>query len=100
MSPPATRAATKGPVAMPAPGSHKSPRLTGEVSELKDFLEDFGDLADAQELTDEERVKWVLKYTDGTARKYWRTLEGYAKKSWAEMKKEIIAAYPGAEKGH
>ncbi|KAJ3806181.1 hypothetical protein F5876DRAFT_80961 [Lentinula aff. lateritia] len=96
-----TRATTKGPAAMPAPGSSKAPtKFTGEAQDLKDFIEEFENCADAQELTSEEKVKMVAKYVDRETKRYWKTLDAYAKKDWGALKKELLKAYPGAEKGH
>ncbi|KAJ3737839.1 hypothetical protein DFJ43DRAFT_978461, partial [Lentinula guzmanii] len=86
---------------MPAPGSSKAPtKFTGEAQDLKDFIEEFEDCANVQELTDEEKVKMVIKYTDRETMRYWKTLDAYARKNWGALKKDLLEAYPGAEKGH
>ncbi|KAJ3884972.1 hypothetical protein GG344DRAFT_59937 [Lentinula edodes] len=86
---------------MPAPGSTRAPdKFKGNSSQLRDFLEEFEGHAVAQELTDDEKVRSILKYVDGMTRSYWKTLDGYEERDWVKMKTELFDAYPGAKKGH
>ncbi|KAJ4484317.1 hypothetical protein C8J55DRAFT_411932, partial [Lentinula edodes] len=86
---------------MPAPGSTRAPdKFKGNSSQLRDFLEEFEGHAVTQELTDDEKVRSILKYVDGMTKSYWKTLDGYEERDWAKMKTELFDAYPGAKKGH
>ncbi|KAJ3899175.1 hypothetical protein F5879DRAFT_994024 [Lentinula edodes] len=101
MSTTPTRAAMKGPLYMPAPGSTRAlTKFKGKNAELREFLEEFDGHAKAQELTDKERVHAVLKYVDRQTKHYWKTLDGYTEKDWNKMKTELFDAYPGSKKGH
>ncbi|KAJ3816998.1 hypothetical protein F5880DRAFT_1493584, partial [Lentinula raphanica] len=101
MSQPIPRPPTKGPSFMPAPGSTRAPeKFRGDASMLKEFLEDFEADAAAQELTDEEKVRMVLKYVDSETKGFWKTMEGYESKDWEKLKKELMHAYPEAKKSH
>ncbi|KAJ3858706.1 hypothetical protein EV359DRAFT_17597, partial [Lentinula novae-zelandiae] len=86
---------------MPAPGLTRAPdKFKGNSSQLRDFLEEFEGHAVAQELTDNEKVRSILKYVDGMTRSYWKTLDSYEERDWEKMKTELFDAYPGARKGH
>ncbi|KAJ3831822.1 hypothetical protein F5878DRAFT_549050, partial [Lentinula raphanica] len=101
MSTPLLRPATKGPAYLPAPGSTRAPeKIRGDGTQLKYFLKEFEGHANDQELTDEERVRLVLKYVDGPTREYWMTLKGYKRDDWAQLKEELYEAYPGSKQGH
>ncbi|KAJ3870995.1 hypothetical protein F5051DRAFT_488235 [Lentinula edodes] len=94
MSTPPPRAATKGPAYMPAPGPTRAPdKFKGNSSQLRDFLEEFEGHAAAQELTDDEKVRSILKYVDGMTRSYWKTLDSYEEQDWEKMKTELFDAY-------
>ena len=81
-------------------GSKRSPSWDGDAKELNEFFEDFEELAKGANLTDAEKVKWVLKYVDGKKHvKFWKTREGYSTGQWTEFKKTVIAQYPGAKDG-
>jgi len=48
---------------------------------------------------EEEKAKVVVRYTDKQIRRFWKSLDGYDGRDYAELKKSIIAQYPGAERG-
>ncbi|KAG2744841.1 hypothetical protein P692DRAFT_20674088, partial [Suillus brevipes Sb2] len=84
---------------MPGPSSNKAPSFNGETSELLEFFDYFEDLADACSLTDDDKCKFILRYVDTTSKRFWVSLPGYASKDFPLFKKNILAQYPGAEKG-
>ncbi|KAJ3775274.1 hypothetical protein FB446DRAFT_638287 [Lentinula raphanica] len=64
---------------------------------LKNFEAD----AAAQELTNREKVRMVLKYIDSQTKSFWKTLEGYYEnRDWEMIKKELLHAYLGLKKSH
>lgn len=84
---------------MPRPSSNKAPTFSGETSELLEFFEYFEDLADACSLTDTDKCKLLVQYVDLSTKYFWVTLKGYDKKDFNELKMNILAQCPGAEKG-
>jgi len=89
----------KGVSGMPSPTSGKAPSFTGVKTELLDFLELFEDLASSNGLTDEEKCKNIVRYVDQRTKRFWVLLPGYANRDFTDFKKNILAKYPGAEKG-
>ncbi|THU86905.1 hypothetical protein K435DRAFT_618291, partial [Dendrothele bispora CBS 962.96] len=85
---------------MPTPGSLKAPSFSGDTADLKEFFEDFEELVKGCELSEEEKVRGVVKYAEKEVRKFWKTLKGYEEKKWIELKQQIMDAYPGSGKGH
>jgi len=92
-------ATNKGMTAMPGPGSNKAPSFNGETSELLDFFDIFEDLADSCALTDEQKCKIIVRYTDLLTKRFWVTITGYESKDYALFKKNILAKYPRANRG-
>ncbi|KAJ8580871.1 hypothetical protein M405DRAFT_713774, partial [Rhizopogon salebrosus TDB-379] len=84
---------------MPLPGVSKVPSFDGEASELTEFLMLFEDLARSHGLPDDERCKYLVRYVDSQTKRVWVMLPGYATGDYDRLKKNIIAEYPGAEKG-
>ena len=50
-------------------------------------------------LTDEEKVKCIIKYTDSKMKSFWKSLRGFKEKDWGALKESILNAYPGMQKG-
>ena len=50
-------------------------------------------------LTDEEKVKCIIKYTDSKMKSFWKSLGGFKEKDWGALKEWILNAYPDAKKG-
>ncbi|KAG2131466.1 hypothetical protein BD769DRAFT_1722792 [Suillus cothurnatus] len=96
---PAMSATNKGMTAMPGPGSNKAPSFNGETSELLDFFDIFEDLANSCALTDEQKCKIIVRYTDLLTKCFWVTITGYESKDYALFKKNILAKYPRANRG-
>jgi len=71
LSPSSTSMAT-GILGMPAPGSRHAPEFDSRnPEELKEFLEEFKELAERHGLTTKEKTKMVVKYIDKETR-IWR----------------------------
>ncbi|KAG2072453.1 hypothetical protein BDR04DRAFT_1127707 [Suillus decipiens] len=62
---------------MPGPGSNKAPSFNGETSELLEFFEIFEDLVLSCSLTDEQKCKIIVRYTDPLTKRFWVTLTSY-----------------------
>ncbi|KAG2069208.1 hypothetical protein BDR04DRAFT_1128926 [Suillus decipiens] len=84
---------------MPGPGSNKAPLFNGETSELIEFFELFEDLASSCTLTDEQKCKAIIWYTDTLTKRFWVTLLGYKSKDYTIFKQNILAKYPRANQG-
>jgi len=82
-----------GVLGMPAPGSRHAPEFDSwNLEELKEFLEEFEELAKRCRLTTREKAKIVVKYVDRETRRFWTRLEGYGD-DYAKLKKKITGAY-------
>jgi len=84
---------------MPVQDSRKAPRWTGVVEELLEFFTQFEEAADDCQLDSAEKSKVVVRYTEKEIGRFWKSLKGFDDKDYDELKKSIIAEYPGAEKG-
>jgi len=63
---------------MPAPGSRRALDFDSRnLEELKEFLEEFEELAEKFGLTMREKAKIVVKYVDKETKQFWKRLEGY-----------------------
>jgi len=78
---------------MPAPGSRRALDFDSQNSEdLKEFLEEFEELAEKCGLTAKEKAKIVVKYVDRETKKFWKRLEEYGD-DYEILKKKISGAY-------
>ena len=78
---------------MPAPGSKQAPEFDSRnPEELKEFLEEFEELAKRHGLTTKKKTKMVVKYVDKETKKFWKRLEGYGD-DYGKLKKKIMEAY-------
>ncbi|KAG2067856.1 hypothetical protein BDR04DRAFT_967039, partial [Suillus decipiens] len=84
---------------MPGPGSKKAPSFSGETSELIEFLEFFEDLASSCALTDKQKCRTIVRYTDVLTKRLWVTLTGYESRNYRVFKQSILAMYPRAYQG-
>jgi len=91
---------TKSITDMPYTGSkhalHFNPK---HPRELLEFISDFEDAARACNVTDEEKVKCIIKYTNSKTKSFWKSLGGFKEKDWGALKESILNTYPGAKKG-
>jgi len=84
---------TTGVLGMPAPGSKRAPEFDLQNSEkLKEFLEEFEELAERHGLTTKEKTKMVVKYVDKETKKFWKRLEGYGD-DYVILKRKIMGVY-------
>jgi len=82
-----------GVLGMPAPGSKRAPEFDSRNSEeLKEFLEEFEELAERHGLTTKEKTKMVVKYVDKKIKKFWKRLERYGD-DYGKLKRKIMGAY-------
>jgi len=82
-----------GVLGMPAPGSRYVPEFDSQnTEELKEFLEEFEELAERHGLTTKEKTKMVVKYVDKETKKFWKRLEGYGD-NYGKLKRKIMGAY-------
>jgi len=59
---------------------------------LKEFLEEFEELAERHGLTTKEKVKIVVKYMNKETKKFWKRLEGFGD-NYMILKRKIMGAY-------
>jgi len=82
-----------GVLGMPAPGSKRASEFDSRnPEELKEFLEEFEELAKRYRLTTKEKTKMIVKYVDKETKKFWKRLEGY-EDDYGKLKRKIIGAY-------
>jgi len=78
---------------MPAPGSKQAPEFDSRnPEELKEFLEEFEELAKRHGLTTKEKTKIVVKYMDKETKKFWKRLKEY-RDDYGKLKRKIMEAY-------
>jgi len=78
---------------MPALGPRRAPDFDSRnPEELKEFLEEFEELAEKFGLMMREKAKMVVKYTDKEIKQFWKRLEGYGD-DYVKLKRKIIEAY-------
>ncbi|KAG2050218.1 hypothetical protein BDR06DRAFT_974606 [Suillus hirtellus] len=87
----------KGIGAMLGPGSNKVPSFNRETSELLEFFELFEELALSCVLTDEQKCKAIVRYTNTPTKRFWVTLIGFESKDYTVFKASILAKYPRAD---
>jgi len=82
-----------GVLGMPALGSKQAPEFDSRnLEELKEFLEEFEELAERHGLTTKEKTKIIVKYVDKETKKFWKRLKGY-RDNYRKLKRKIIGAY-------
>jgi len=84
---------TTGVLGMPASESRRAPEFDSRnLEELKEFLEEFGELAERYRLMTKEKTKMVVKYVNKETKKFWKRLEGYGD-DYVMLKRKIMGAY-------
>jgi len=78
---------------MLVPGSKQALEFDSRnLERLKEFLEEFEELAERHRLTIEEKTKMVVKYMDKEMKKFWKRLERY-EDDYGKLKRKIMEAY-------
>ena len=82
-----------GVLGMPVPESRRAPEFNSRnPEELKEFLEEFEELAERHGLMTKKKTKIVVKYIDKETKKFWKRLKGYGD-DYVILKRKIIGAY-------
>jgi len=82
-----------GVLGMPALESRCAPDFDSRnPEELKEFLEEFEELAEKHGLTTKEKAKMVVKYVDKETKKFWKRLKGFGD-NYMILKRKIIGTY-------
>jgi len=82
-----------GVLGMPVPESRHAPEFNSRnPEELKEFLEEFEELAERHGLMTKKKTKIVVKYIDKETKKFWKRLKGYGD-DYVMLKRKIIGAY-------
>ena len=85
------------PSALPPPHSHSAPYFSGELDEdIDEFLQEYEELTDKCQLTEEEKVKKVIRYVAKTHKDFWRAMDGYKTNDWEDLCEDLRASYLSA----
>ncbi|KAH9024397.1 hypothetical protein EDB84DRAFT_1273924 [Lactarius hengduanensis] len=80
---------------MPAARSQRVPRFLGQDDEiLEEFLQEYGDLADGNGLSERQKVETILRYVPRSLQKLWSTLPGYRSVRWRHFRAQLEELYP------
>ncbi|KAH9956553.1 hypothetical protein BGW80DRAFT_1187177 [Lactifluus volemus] len=80
---------------MPGPRSKKAPSFAGSRAEsIDDFLLEYEELADFYQLSEEQKVETITRYTSPDFKDYWKDLAGYATLDWAWFCQSLRHAHP------
>jgi len=79
---------------MPSKRSKLAPFYSGEVEHpIKDFLDEYKELADKCGLTGLQKVETVIQYVDRSQRHVWQALPGYINRNWDDFCDELCEEY-------
>jgi len=79
---------------MPSKQSKLAPFYSGEVEHpIKDFLDQYKELADKYGLTGPQKVETVIWYVDCSQRHVWQALPGYIDCNWDDFCDELCKGY-------
>ena len=81
---------------MPSWHDRAAPKFDGKPSSLAAFIDDISQLAAACALTDQDKIKWTVRYTPSEDAELWEMQTNYETGNWEEFKKELYALYPGS----
>jgi len=83
---------------MPAPASHNAPFFSARVDDpLKTFLEQYEELATRYALTNQEKVKTVIRFVHPEHRDLWMSLNDYKNLDWTAFQQELEQLYTEAK---
>jgi hypothetical protein len=81
---------------MPSQHDRAAPKFDGKPSSLTAFIDDISQLAVACALSDQDKIKWTVRYAPSEDAELWEMQPNYDIGNWEEFKKEIYALYPGS----
>ena len=87
----------KAPVSMPHRSHHAAPRFDGKAPSLSLFLDDVEYLAETCGLSQNERIKWTIRYSPSVDRELWEMQESVDTGDWEKFKEELYDLYPGSK---
>jgi hypothetical protein len=77
------------------PHATKMPSFNGATGKpIIDFLIDYNEIMDGHNLTDQQKVEFVLKYIPPSHKDLWKSLKGYATGDWTTFQGELEKLYP------
>ena len=80
--------------AMPSIHSKLAPYFSGKISQLiKEFLEEYNELADKHGLTNRQKVDTVIWYVNKQQHHIWRSLDGFLNRDWNQLCTELRNEY-------
>jgi len=81
---------------MPSRHDRATPKFDGKPSSPAAFIDDISQLAAACEHTDQDKIKWTVRYAPSEDAELWEMQTNYETGNWEEFKKELHALYPGS----
>ena len=88
-----------GKAAMPALGSNRMPKtFDGKEEDIAEFLEQFENCADDEQLPETEKVPFLFRYLSRRQRDIFITFNRCLPAAWDTFKKSIEEAFKGAFK--
>ena len=81
---------------MPSRHDRAAPKFDGKPSSLAAFIDDISQLAAACALSDQDKIKWTVRYAPSEDAELWEMQPNYGTENWEEFKKELYALYPGS----
>ncbi len=88
---------------MPGPNEKSTPRFESSTDpeELERFFLRLEELFNKNAIvTDVEKKKYAVSYTDIKTEKQWKVLEHYVTGTFAEFKKDVLGSYDGTLAGN
>ena len=81
---------------MPSRHDRAAPKFDGKPSSLDAFIDDICQLAVACALSDQDKIKWTVRYAPSEDAELWEMQAHYETDNWEEFKNELYALYPGS----
>ena len=79
---------------MPYPRSKFAPFFSGEVDQdVEDFLDEYEEKANDNNLTDIQKVEMVIWYVVKTQHHIWKLLSGYIDRDWGDLQAQLCQQY-------
>jgi len=95
-----SHAPARNTTAMPSARSKLVLHFSGEIEHpIKDFLEEYEELADNCGLSNLQKVEMVIRYVNHSQHHIWQSLPGYANCNWDNFHDDLCEEYisPSAE---